>query len=495
MTQARAGGILLPVSALPGPYGIGTLGRAAYEFVDFLAAAGQKYWQILPLVPLGAGNSPYMSPSSFAGNPLLIDLAPLYEEGLLTKQELQSAETGSPDRVDYGAVRENRDRLFHLAWTRGRTKYATQLLEFLDKDSGWLADYALFMALQDHFQGKALHEWPEDIRLHTPKAVQEYSRLLADASAYHAFLQLLFFRQGAALRAYANEKGISIIGDLPIYVSPCSAEVWSYPELFLLDDDLTPSSVAGVPPDLFSSTGQYWGNPLYNWPHHKTSHYGWWRRRGMHMARLYDVVRIDHFRGLHSYWSIPKGADTAAQGHWEQGPGMELVDILKDIPGLSLIAEDLGDLDSDARAFITASGLPGMTILVYAFDPSDDSAYLPHNCGRSCVMYTGTHDTATFIEWLFGIANEAERAFAMEYLNLSEKEGFAWGAVRAAWASPAQLAIAPMQDLLGLGGDARTNTPGTTGPQNWSWRVRREALNPAVSRQLLHLTQLYRRGG
>ena len=491
--QARASGILLPVFSLPGPYGIGSLGKSARQFVNFLSDAKQKFWQILPLVPPGGGDSPYMSPSSFAGNPLLLDLELLQEEGLLTQDELNSARWNNPDRVDYAWLHQTRIPLLRRAWERGRERYAPLLEQFLANEADWLPDYALFLALRDHFGGKALADWPDEARLRQPEAMDRYRTELADECQFHSFLQLLFFRQWTAIKAYANSKGISIIGDLPIYVSPDSAEVWGNPELFQFKEDMTPSGVAGVPPDAFSDLGQHWGNPLYDWDYHKKAGFAWWKRRGAHMARLYDVVRIDHFRAFHTYWAIPDGAADARSGHWEEGPGDALLDVLKNVSGLALIAEDLGDLDADAQAFIANSGLPGMKVLVYAFDPVGESSYLPHNCPRDAVIYTGTHDTPTFVQWLFSLASPAERDYAFDYLRLREDEGFGWGAVCGAWMSPCRLAIAPMQDLLGLGSDARINTPGTAGPLNWSWRVRSEALNPAVSGKLAKITRTYRR--
>ena len=491
--QARASGILLPVFSLPGPYGIGTLGAPARSFIDFLAQAGQKFWQILPLVPPGGGDSPYMSPSSFAGNPFFLDLEELTREGLLTQEELDAARRADPDRVDYAWLHQTRIPLLRRAWERGRVCYAQPLAEFMVEEADWLPDYALFLALRKRFGGKELKDWPDEIRLRHPSALARYRAELADECAFHAFLQLLFFRQWTAVKAYANGKGISIIGDLPIYVSPDSAEVWSRPELFQLKEDMTPSGVAGVPPDAFSDKGQHWGNPLYDWDYHRQTGFAWWRHRAAHLARLYDVVRIDHFRAFHTYWCIPDGAADARGGHWEPGPGMEWVSALRSVPGLALIAEDLGDLDADALHFIADSGLPGMKVLVYAFDPAGESAYLPHKCPRDAVIYTGPHDTPTFVQWLFEQAAPAERDYAFDYLRLREDEGFGWGAVCGAWMSPCRLAIAPMQDLLGLGGDARVNTPGTAGPRNWSWRVRQEALNPSVSGRLAHITRTYRR--
>lgn len=490
----RSSGILLPVSALPGPYGGGSLGAGARHFVDFLAQAGQHYWQMLPLVPPGGGESPYMSPSSFAGNPLFLDLDLLAEEGLLTQEELESARyPGSPDRVDYPWLHETRPPLLRKAWARGRKIHREELAQFLAEEAGWLPDFALFLALRDRFNGAALEDWPDPVRKREPAVLEELRRELADEVEYHAYLQSLFYRQWAQLRDYAHEKGISIIGDLPIYVSPDSAEVWCNPKLFQLDGDLKPTAQAGVPPDAFSATGQHWGNPLYDWDYHKKTGFAWWKQRCTHMARLYDVLRIDHFRAFHTYWSIPVGAKDAREGHWEEGPGMPLLEALKTIEHLELIAEDLGDLDDAARAFIAESGLPGMKILVYAFDPVGESAYLPHNCPVNAIAYTGTHDTPTFVQWLFDEATPAERAFAMEYLRLRAEEGYGWGAVCGAWISPCALAIAPMQDLLGLGADARMNAPGTLGPQNWSWRVRQAALNPDVAGRLRQITRTYRR--
>ncbi len=395
--------------------------------------------------------------------------------------------------MDYPWLLETRIPLLRKAWARGRARYARELAEFLEAERSWLPDYALFLALRDRFDGKPLADWPDELRLRKQSALEKARAELKEACDFHAFLQLLFFRQWTAVKAYANGKGISIIGDLPIYVSPDSAEVWARPELFQLKEDMTPAGVAGVPPDAFSDKGQHWGNPLYDWDYHRKTGFAWWRSRAVHLARLYDVVRIDHFRGFHTYWCIPDGAEDAREGHWEKGPGMELVEVLRAVPGLALIAEDLGDLDENALRFIAESGLPGMKVLVYAFDPNGESAYLPHNCPRDAVMYTGTHDTPTFVQWLFSLASPAERDFASDYLRLREDEGFGWGAVCGAWMSPCRLAIAPLQDLLGLGADARVNAPGTSGALNWSWRVRREALNPDVSGRLARITRTYRR--
>lgn len=471
----RASGVLLPIFSLPGQYGIGDFGGEARAFVDFLAAARQRYWQILPLVLPGDGNSPYMSPSTFAGNPLLLDLEQLAQEGLLQPKELASARCGQPDRVDYDWLWRTRLPLLRLAFARSGPVTPPE-------DCPWMTRYARFRALHDKY-GTAWQTWPKNA------ACRE------EDVQFHIFLQTLFLRQWAALKNYANARGVRLMGDLPIYVSADSAEVWARPELFQLDKKGNPSAVAGVPPDAFSDRGQHWGNPLYDWEGHKKELFAWWASRMVWAGRLYDAVRIDHFRGFHTYWSIPTDAEDAREGHWEQGPGQTLVDALRRaVPELELIAEDLGDLDEKARAFIAGSGLPGMKVLVYAFDPSGTSDYLPHNCPRDAVIYTGTHDTPTFVQWLFSLASPAERDFALRYLRLREDEGFGWGAVCGAWAAPCDLAIAPLQDILGLGGDARVNTPGTAGPLNWSWRVRAEALNADVARRLGEVTRTYCRG-
>lgn len=431
MLTGRKSGLLLPIFSLPGPYGIGTLGANARRFVDFLAEAGQTWWQILPLNPPGPGNSPYMSPSVFDGNPLFLDPDILFEKGLITKSELESCLWDDPDHVDYDWLRQSRIPLLEIAASRSKEK---------------------------------------------------------------AFLQKEFMRQWTALRTYANEKGVLIMGDLPIYVSPDGKEVTEHPALFQLDENGKPGCVAGVPPDAFSEVGQLWGNPLYNWKGNRRGVFAWWKKRMKHAASLYDGIRIDHFRGFHTYWSIPAEAEDAREGHWEKGPGQALVDhLIKSAPDMTIIAEDLGDLDAEVLQFFADSGLPGMKVLIHAFTPGADSAYLPHNCEKNAVMYTGTHDTPTFVQWMFEEADEASRIFATDYLALRQEEGYGWGAVRGAWGSTCALAIAPLQDVLGLGGDARVNAPGTKSDSNWNWRVREDAFNSHVSGHLRYLTQLYSR--
>ena len=492
MLKGRSSGLLLPIFSLPGDYGIGTLGSGARQFIDFLAQARQHTWQILPLVPPGSGDSPYMSPSAFAGNPWLLDLEEFVQRGLLTHEELNGARYPQPDRVDYDWLRENRPPLLRTAWKRDADTAARAA--FLQEQADWLPDHALFSAIHEKL-GLPLDQWPHDIRCREPDAMERWGQSLSDEVDFQVFLQYHFFRQWRALKTYANQKGIAIMGDLPIYVSADSVEVWSQPQLFQMDADFVPTAVAGVPPDAFSDVGQYWGNPLYDWAGHKKELFSWWTRRLQNAALLYDRLRIDHFRGFHTYWAIPASSKVAKDGKWEKGPGQALLDhFAKEVPQLELIAEDLGVLDDDVWHFIHNSGIPGMKILVFAFDPNGESSYLPHNCPKESVVYTGTHDTPTFVQWLFDEASPAEREFASDYLRLRADEGFGWGAICGAWMSPSALAIAPLQDVLGLGADARVNFPGTTGPNNWSWRVRSAALNGDVSGKLAKITRTYRRG-
>ena len=490
----RSSGILLHVTSLPGPYGIGSLGASARNFIDFLSAAQQSYWQILPLVPTGEGNSPYMSPSSAAGNPLLIDPDELYQLGLVTQEELNGIRYDAPDRVDYNFILETRPALLKKAWQRATPELLTKAEAFSAAHADWLPDYALFMACHDAF-GLPLNQWPDRDLLHRdPEALARYHAKYADAVSYYTLMQYLFFRQWYALKEYANKKGIRIIGDIPFYVSGDSADVWCNPELFKLSEDFVPEVVAGVPPDQFSEDGQLWGNPIYNWTRHRADGYQWWCSRIRQSNAFYDVIRIDHFRGFDTYWEVPADAETALAGHWVEGPGQELLDVIAEqVPTAEFIAEDLGDLTESAVKFIRNSGLPGMRVLVDAFKDFGGSGFLPHHCTEGSVMYTGTHDTATFLEWLLEQATEDQRRYAMDYLRLNPAEGYGWGIISCAWSSICSLAMAPFQDVLGLGGDARMNAPGTTGAQNWSWRVRADAFNAEVAHKLSHITWLYGR--
>ncbi len=397
----RSGGILCHISSLPSAYGIGTMGAAAYAFLDFLKEARQRYWQVLPLGPTGFGDSPYQSSSAFAGNPYFIDLELLADEGLLDKAALDAIDWGDdPANVDYGKVYEHRQTVLHEAYFRGREWEADAVRAFYEENRDWLDGFALYSAVKVQFSMRPWNEWDEDIRMRKPEAVEAYRVRLADEIQYHVFVQYLFFRQWNALRNAAAQRGISVIGDIPIYVPYDSADVWEHPELFRLDEERRPVLVAGVPPDYFSATGQLWGNPVYAYERMAEDGYLWWRKRMRAAARLFDVVRIDHFRGIDSYWAVPFGEETAIRGEWLEGPKMSLVNALKaECPSLQIIAEDLGYLTPSVKKLLSESGFPGMRVLEFGLHPGDDSIHLPHNLMRHAVYYTGTHDNATAAGW------------------------------------------------------------------------------------------------
>ena len=490
----RSCGILLPVFALPSPYGIGTLGQAAYDFVDFLRQAGQSWWQMLPLGPTGYGDSPYQSFSSYAGNPYFIDPDLLRRDGLLTAQEIASLAWGSdPARVDYAALYENRFVLLQKAAERGWARDRTEVQLFARQNAQWLPDYALYMAVKRHFDEKPWTQWPDEaIRLRKPEAMAQYRQMLASDIRMFTYSQFLFFRQWNALREYAHKQGVGIIGDLPIYVSMDSADVWAEPAFFQLDSNGFPTETAGVPPDCFSRDGQLWGNPLYRWEAMKADGYGWWIRRVDGAAKLYDMLRIDHFRGFESYWAVPYGDTTAKNGHWVKGPGMDLVQVLLNwFPQMQFIAEDLGFLTPEVRELLADSGLPGMKVLEFAFDSREPSSYLPHLYTPHCVCYTGTHDNAPLPAWKEE-ADPDDLALAVQYLGLNEEEGFHWGVLRGGMSSVAELFVAQMQDYLGLGAESRINTPGEP-VGNWQWRLHPGQLTAALSRRMAHMARLYGR--
>ena len=490
----RSSGILLPISALPSPHGIGTLGQAAYDFVDFLAAAGQSWWQILPVGPTSYGDSPYQSFSAYAGNPYFVDLDLLRQDGLLTQAEIDAPDWGDdPTRVDYEKIYNNRLDLLRKAADRGWSRLREAVTAFAVENARWLPDYALFMAVKRHFGMRAWTEWEdEDIRLRRPAAVERYRRELEPDVRLFTFIQYLFFLQWNALRAYAHEKGIGIIGDLPIYVAMDSADVWAEPGSFQLDQRNVPAEVAGVPPDSFSEDGQLWGNPLYNWDAMKADGFGWWIRRVEGASRLYDTLRIDHFRGLESYWAVPFGETTAKVGRWVKGPGMDLVGVLTSwFPNIQFIAEDLGYLTPEVRQLLRDSGLPGMKVLEFAFDSREPSNYLPHTYTRNCVCYAGTHDNAPLMLWKEEAAPE-DIAMARQYLGLNEAEGFHWGVLRGGMSSVADLFVAQLQDYLGLGRGSRMNTPGILGG-NWQWRLEPGKLTPELAEKIAAMTRLYGR--
>ena len=490
----RSCGILMPISSLPSPHGIGTLGAEARKFVDFLADAGQSWWQILPVGPTSYGDSPYQSFSAYAGNPYFVDLDLLCEDGLLTPAEVNSVNWGTdPAKVDYSAIYNSRFPLLHLAMERGWERDADKVAAFSEENASWLPDYALFMAIKRHFGMRAWTEWPDEgIRLRRPEAVDRYQRELAEDIRLFTYIQYLFFLQWGALRSYAHEKGIGIIGDLPIYVAMDSADVWADPRAFQLDERNVPAEVAGVPPDYFTADGQLWGNPLYDWNAMKADGYTWWIRRIAGASRLYDILRIDHFRGLESYWAVPYGETTAKIGRWVKGPGMGLIGVLTErFPNIQFIAEDLGYLTPEVRQLLEDSGLPGMKVLEFAFDSREAANYLPHTYPRHCVCYAGTHDNATLMGWKDEAA-PADIAMARQYLGLNDEEGFHWGVLRGGQSSVADLFVAQMQDYLGLGSEARMNTPGILGG-NWQWRMLSGQITDALTARIAGMARLYGR--
>ncbi len=492
----RESGILMPVSSLPGPYGIGCFGAEALKFVDFLAAAGQSIWQILPLSPTGYGDSPYQSCSAFAGNPYFIDLEALRQEGLLTAAQLEEAAFGEdPCTVDYGALYTGRYLLLraaYAAWRDGcagkydcKMYYPDDYYAFTLSNEDWLDDYALYMAIKAEQKMKPWTEWPREYRLRDAAALTRYAAENEEEIGFWKFLQYIFNKQWRAVKAYANEKGLKILGDMPIYVSADSVDSWVGGELFELDAEGGFARVAGCPPDYFAADGQLWGNPLYDWAYHRRTGFAWWIRRMRHATGIYDLVRIDHFRGFDTYWAIPAGSATAKTGKWEKGPGMELFRALEGTLGddLPIIAEDLGELTDSVRQLLANSGFPGMKVLQFAFTGGDNE-YLPHNHIRNCVVYPGTHDNTTLTDWWENSATKTEKLNAAAYLHMTHackptaaqvevlKTSVARQAlIRAALSSPAERAIIPMYDWLGLGAEAHLNTPGRLGG-NWAWRAK-----------------------
>ena len=493
----RASGIILPISSLPSPHGIGTLGEAAYEFVDFLADAKQSWWQILPVGPTSYGDSPYQSPSAFAGNPYFVDLDLLVADGLLEKDEVEGISWGEdPARVDYALLYEMRPKLLRKAAKRGLSRDAAEVKEFREANSTWLEDYALFMSIKEHFGMVAWNEWPdEDARLRKPEALKRYASELKDDIDYYIYVQYLFFKQWEALRAYAHAKGVKILGDMPIYVAMDSADVWANPQCFQLDEKNVPYEVAGVPPDYFSADGQLWGNPLYDYDAMEKDGFAWWIQRVAGAGRLYDALRIDHFRGFESYWAVPYGEKTARNGHWVKGPGMKLVGLLKEqFPGITFIAEDLGYPTPEVRQLLLDSGFPGMKVLEFAFDSRDGgSDYMPHCHIWNCVCYTGTHDNPPLIAWKHEAAPE-DVAMACDYLGIKSDEDFVWGFIRGGMSSIANLFVAQMQDYLELGSESRMNIPGVLGG-NWQWRLLPGQVTPELTKRLAAMTHLYGRDG
>ena len=488
----RGAGVLMPIFSLPSPYGIGTFGRAAYEFIDQLKRGRQTYWQVLPMGPTCYGDSPYQSYSAFAGNPYFIDLDTLKDEKLLTQDEIDACWwCDKQDQVKYDALYYYRFPLLRKAYERSSHKESVEYQAFLEENEEWLDDYALYMAVKGKYEGKGWMDWDKDIRFRRPEALSACREELAEEINYWKFLQFKFFEQWKKLKQYAKEKELQIVGDIPIYVALDSADVWSHPELFQLDEEnLTPLKVSGVPPDAFSEDGQLWGNPLYDWPRHEAEDFRWWKQRIKHATSIYDVVRIDHFRGFESYYSIPAGNKTAAGGHWEKGPDRAFIDAMHKALGEGgIIAEDLGYLTPEVKAMLAASGYPGMKIMQFAFDSREPGNYLPYTYPRNSVVYTGTHDNVTAEGWRQSASAE-DVAYACRYLRCAP-EDLTEAMICACLSCVSDMAVIPLADWLHLDAEARINTPSTQGA-NWQWRLT-QPLTPALSAHIAELTALYHR--
>lgn len=491
----RSSGILMPIFSLPSPYGIGSFGKDAYAFADFLKKAGQRYWQLLPLNTPDFANSPYQSVSSAAGNPYFIDLPLLEEEGLLRPEEYVNIDFGDdPTRVDYGKLAAHRLAVLRCAFARF-DRDGEAFAAFCREQADWLEEYALFAAIREQAGGASRHEWDEGLRRRMPAALREARERLAEEIAFYKFVQYLFYSQWYALKAYANAQGIRMIGDIPMYVADDSADVWAHPREFDLDEELLPRVVAGCPPDAFSPQGQRWGMPVYDWEAMKRGRrpYAWWRDRIRRALRIYDVIRLDHFRGFEAFYAIPYAAAGTENGEWRKAAGAELFRALRRDNGapLPIIAEDLGFLTPEVRSLLKETGFAGMKVLQFAFDTREESAYLPHCYERNCVAYTGTHDNDTVLGWE-KTAAPSDVEYARKYLHAAEDEGLNWTMMRAVWASVADVAIVTMPDLVGLGSEGRINVPSTTG-NNWQWRIERRYLNDWLAGLIRDNVALYGR--
>ena len=495
----RSAGVIMHIASLPGKFGIGTFGKEAYEYVEFLYKSGMRYWQILPLGQTGYGDSPYQSFSAFAGNPYFIDFDILKDEGILSKAEYINENYGDNEEYsDYGLLFNIKYIVLRRAYENFKKSHNFLLKEyfesFKEENNWWLDNYSLYMAVKGKFNLASWQEWDDDIKKRRPEAIELYRNELSDEIEFWSFIQFLFFKQWNELKSYANEKGIKIIGDMPIYVAEDSADVWSNPEAYLIyEETLKPISIAGCPPDAFSETGQLWGNPLYDWNYMEKTGYKWWIKRVEESLKIYDVVRIDHFRGFESYWEIPYGDTTAINGEWVKGPGIKLFNAIKESLGeINVIAEDLGFLTNEVKEFLEETGFPGMKVLQFAFDEREESNYLPHTYTNNCIAYTGTHDNDTFRGWFELTGNKSDVKYCKEYLALTEEEGYNWGFIRGAWASVADVSIALMQDFLNLGNETRVNFPSTLGG-NWKWRIKEGSYNTELADKIYKYTKMYGR--
>ena len=492
--NSRASGILMHISSLPGNTGIGTLGKHSYDFVDFLKKSGQTYWQILPICPTSYGDSPYQSFSTFAGNPYFIDFELLEKDGYLSAKDYENRDWGDTESyVDYGKLYIERNKVFEIIQSNFEKKIPADYEDFCEKNKYWLDDFALFMAIKDKHNGIAFDYWEEDIRCRKPEAVKKWTKDCKHRIEYYKILQYLFYHQWFLLKDYANKNGIYIIGDIPIYVAADSADVWTNPENFILDENNRPIEVAGCPPDGFSADGQLWGNPVYDWKAMKKNNYKWWKARLAASLKIYDVIRIDHFRGFDSFYAIPYGSKNAKIGEWKDGPGIDLFNELKKEFGeMQIIAEDLGFLTDSVRKLLKDSGYPGMKVLQFAFDSRDGgNDYLPVKYEKNTVVYTGTHDNDTIKGWM-NAANPSDIDFAMDYLRITDKSKLPSELMLAGLSSVSNTCILTMQDLIGLGSEARMNTPSTVG-NNWKWRAKENQINDDIASWLLKYTKIYGR--
>lgn len=495
----RACGVLLPVFSLPSKYGIGCFSKEAYEFVDFLKKAGQTYWQILPLGPTSYGDSPYQAFSTFAGNPYFIDLEELVKLKWITRKDCESINWGETDRsngsdyVDYATIYKNRFKILKKAFEKSNIQKDPEFNKFLKKNSGWLTNYATYMAIKDAHDGISYLEWEEDIRLRKKAALEYWTGKCEKEILFYEFQQYLFHIQWMKLKKYANKNGIKIVGDIPIYVSLDSADTWANPKLFQLDEKGYPTRVAGCPPDCFSDDGQLWGNPLYDWEYNKETGYKWWLERFKTCFELYDVVRVDHFRGFESYYSIPYGDKNARRGKWVKGPGWDLFKVVKEnFPNNEVIAEDLGFITPPVKRLIKKCGYPGMKIMLYGFETDCVSEHAPFTYDKNCVVYTGTHDNDTITTWFTKCISKEEREYIRRYMNFKGSKEVAWEYIRTGMASVADTAIFPIQDYLGLGREAKINSPSTIG-DNWKWRLIPGKLDDKLAARMKEMAAVYHR--
>ncbi len=491
----RTSGILMHISSLPSPYGIGTMGKEAYKFIDFLKDAKQHYWQILPVCPTSYGDSPYQSFSTHAGNPYFIDFDILTEEGLLSKSDYSKINWGeNPEKADYEKLYNNRFKVLRKAYNNFKSTDKTDFYKFLDENEHWISNYALFMAIKDEHNGKCWLEWDEPLKMRDSHALWCFKEAHMDEVEFWEFVQYEFYCQWQKLKKYAKENNVEIIGDLPIYVAMDSADVWVSPDLFDLDEELNPKTVAGCPPDGFSADGQLWGNPIYNWQRHKETNFQWWIDRMTSARKLYDVIRIDHFRGFDEFYTIPYGDKTARQGHWEKGPGIELFNaISQKLGNIPIIAEDLGFMTESVKELLKNSGFPGMKVLEFAFDPREESDYLPYNYDKNSVVYIGTHDNAPAKAWIDELDKETLK-FCKDFIgcNSTDISEFIDTFIKVAFATVSDTCIIQMQDYLELGAESRMNTPAVP-YGNWQWRMKKGATTKTLAKRIAHITQVYGR--